>query len=97
MDKPIKWKLRACTAQAGFTQSEVAKFLGCSEKSIVDYENGISTPLMEKGQRLAELYGIPISMMDFAKEGNKTLTKEERAVLLARMLPEDEVVDVSEV
>ena len=97
MDKPIKWKLRACRAQAGFTQSEVAKFLGCSEKSIVDYENGISTPLMEKGQRLAELYVIPISMMDFTKEGNKTLTKEERAVLLARMLPEDEVVDVSEV
>lgn len=95
MDKPIKWKLRACRAQAGFTQSEVAKFLGCSEKSIVDYENGISTPLMEKGQRLAELYGIPISMIDFTKEGNKTLTKEERAVMLARMLPEDEVVDVN--
>ena len=95
MDKPIKWKLRACRAQAGFTQSEVAKFLGCSEKSIVDYDNGISTPLMEKGQRLAELYGIPISMMDFTKEGNKTLTIEERAVLLARMLPDDEVVDVN--
>lgn len=95
MDKPIKWKLRACRAQAGFTQSEVAKFLGCSEKSIVDYENGISTPLMEKGQRLSELYGIPVSMMDFSKEGNKTLSKEERAVLLARMLPDDEVEDVN--
>lgn len=94
MDKPIKWKLRACRAQAGFTQSEVAKFLGCSEKSIVDYENGISTPLMEKGQRLSELYGIPVSMMDFSKEGNKTLSKEERAVLLARMLPDDEVEEV---
>ena len=95
MDKPIKWKLRACRAQAGFTQSEVAKFLGCSEKSIVDYENGISTPLMEKGQRLSELYGIPVSMMDFSKEGNRTLSKEERAVLLARMLPDDEVEEVN--
>lgn len=94
MEKTIKWKLRACRAQAGFTQSEVAKFLGCSEKSIVDYENGISTPLMEKGQRLSELYGIPVSMMDFSKEGNKTLSKEERAVLLARMLPDDEVEEV---
>lgn len=90
----MKWKLRACRAQAGFTQSEVAKFLGCSEKSIVDYENGISTPLMEKGQRLSELYGIPVSMMDFSKDGNKTMSKEERAVLLARMLPDDEVEEV---
>ena len=95
MEKTIKWKLRACRAQAGFTQSEVAKFLGCSEKSIVDYENGISTPLMEKGQRLSELYGIPVSMMDFSKEGNKTLSKEERAILLARMLPDDEVEEVN--
>lgn len=91
----MKWKLRACRAQAGFTQSEVAKFLGCSEKSIVDYENGISTPLMEKGQRLSELYGIPVSMMDFSKDGNKPMSKEERAVLLARMLPDDEVEDVN--
>ena len=34
MDKPIKWKLRACRAQAGFTQSEVAKILGCSERNV---------------------------------------------------------------
>ena len=96
MEKPIKWKLRACSAQAGFTQKEVAQFLGCSEKSVVDYENGLSTPLMEKGQKLSELYGIPVSMMDFSKEGNKPLSKMERAILLARMLPDDEVEDVSE-
>lgn len=94
MNNQIKWKLRACRVQAGFTQKEVANFLGCSEKSIVDYENGISTPLMEKGQRLSELYGIPVSMMDFSKDGNKTMSKEERAVLLARMLPDDEVEEV---
>lgn len=95
MNNQIKWKLRACRVQAGFTQKEVANFLGCSEKSIVDYENGISTPLMEKGQKLSELYGIPVSMMDFSKDGNKTMSKEERAVLLARMLPDDEVEDVN--
>ena len=92
--KEIKWKLRACRAQAGFTQRDVAQFLGCAEKSIVDYENGVSSPIIEKGFKLSELYGIPMSMIDFTKEGNKPMSKLERQMLIARMLPDDEVTAI---
>ena len=49
----MKWKLRACRTQAGYTQKEVAQFLGCSEKSVVDYENGKTSMSMERGQKLS--------------------------------------------
>lgn len=92
----FKLKLRACRAQAGYSQSEVANFMGVSSKSIVDWENGFHSPTMEKAQKLAEIYNIPLERMDFTKEGNRALTAEERAVKLARMLPDDEVVAVTE-
>ena len=87
----MKWKLKACRTQAGFTQKEVAQFLGCSEKSVVDYENGRSAMSMERGQKLSELYEIPISMIDFAKEGNVWLDELERKTVLARKLEPDMV------
>ncbi len=87
----MKWKLKACRTQAGYTQKEVAQFLGCSEKSVVDYENGKSSMSMERGQKLSELYEIPISMMDFSKEGNVCLDELERKTALARKLEPDMV------
>lgn len=87
----FKLKLRACRAQSGFSQKEVADFMGISGKSVVDWETGVHSPTMEKAQKLSEIYGIPIERMDFTKEGNKPLTKEERAVVLARMLEPDTV------
>ena len=69
----FKWKLRACRAQAGFTQSEVAKLLGVSEVTLVSYETGKSSPNMEMGQKMSELYGIPLELMDFTRVGNTTI------------------------
>lgn len=87
----FKLKLRACRAQAGYSQKEIADFMGISGKSIVDWETGVHSPTMDKAQKLAEIYGIPIERMDFTKEGNKPLSKNERAVALARMMEPDTV------
>lgn len=71
----MKWRLCACRVQAGYTQREVAKLVRVSEKTIIDWEAGHTAPNMEKGQKLSELYGIPLAYMDFTKEGNATPLK----------------------
>ena len=93
----FKMSLRACRVQRGFTQKEVADFMGSSEKSVVDWENGYSSPTMDKAQKLAELYEIPFEHMDFSKDGNKVPSKEERMVILARKLEPDTVTIPEEV
>lgn len=34
----MKWRLSACRIQAGYSQAEVAEILGCSDKTIVSWE-----------------------------------------------------------
>lgn len=67
----FKWKLRACRVQAGLYQREAAEALGISEVSLVSYEKGRRSPGMDLGQKMSELYGIPLDMMDFTKIGNQ--------------------------
>ena len=73
-----KWRLRACRVNAGYTQREVAQSIGVAEKSVLDWENGYSTPSMEKAQKLSELYMVPLAYMDFSKEGNATPLKDRK-------------------
>lgn len=69
----IRWKLRACRVQAGLIQKEAAKALGVSEVTLKNYETGKRSPDMEVGQKMSELYGIPMDMMDFTKVGNTVI------------------------
>lgn len=87
----FKLNLKACRAQAGYSQKDIADFMGISGKSIVDWETGVHSPTMDKAQRLSEIYGIPLERIDFTKKGNRQPTKEERAVALARLLEPDTV------
>lgn len=50
-----------------------AKALGISEVSLVNYEKGKSSPDMDLGQKMSELYGVPMEMMDFTKVGNRVI------------------------
>ena len=67
----IKWKLKACRIQAGYTQREVAEYLGVSDVSIRNWEKGKTAPKMEQAEVLSNLYEIPLMCMDFTKEGNR--------------------------
>ena len=71
-----KWRLCACRINAGYTQKEVSEIIGVSEKTIIEWEAGRVTPKMDKGQKLSELYMIPLAYMDFSKEGNKIPLKD---------------------
>ena len=72
----MKWRLSACRVNAGYTQKEVAEKLGICVQSIIDWENGKTTPKMVSAQKLSELYRIPLAYMDFSKEGNATPIKD---------------------
>lgn len=67
----LKWKLRACRVQAGYTQKEAAKLIGVSEDVIINYETGRTVVDMETAQKISELYQIPLELIDFTKVGNK--------------------------
>lgn len=67
----MKWKLIACRLQAGLTQKEVAVALGVKDTTVGSWENGKSSPSMEQGAALSELYRIPMESMDFSRDGNK--------------------------
>ena len=69
----IRWKLRACRVQAGYTQKEAAELLGISESTLIKYETGVSAVNMECGQRMSDIYQIPIELMDFTKIGNTVI------------------------
>ena len=92
----VKWddfkvNLRACRSHRGLLSKDVAKFVGVSEKAVVDWESGSHSPTMDKAQKLAELFDIPIDHIDFSKEGNRKVTKEDRMRWIARRMKPDTI------
>ena len=75
-----KWRLCACRLNAGYTQKEVAQIVGVSEKTIIKWEAGETSPKMEYSQKLSELYLIPLAYMDFSKAGNKVPLRDREEV-----------------
>lgn len=73
-----KWRLCACRVNAGYTQKAVSEILGVSEKTIIDWEVGRTSPKMEYAQKLSELYLMPLAFMDFSKEGNRIPIKDRK-------------------
>lgn len=61
----MKLTLKAARVNAGLTQEAVAKEIKKSKNTIVNYENGKSTPDMKTGQALAALYGLSIDDLNF--------------------------------
>ena len=72
----MKWRLVACRNQAGYTQAEIGKMVGVTEKTIIDWEAGRTAPNMDRAQKLSEIYNIPLAYIDFTKEGNSTPLKD---------------------
>jgi transcriptional regulator with XRE-family HTH domain len=61
----MKIKLNAARVNAGFTQEEVAKLLGKSKNTIVNWEKGKSSPDINDGKALANLYGVSVDDLIF--------------------------------
>jgi len=69
----MKWRLAACRVQAQLNQREAAERLGVSETTLLHYEKGRRAVSMEKAQKMSEVYGIPLELMDFTKIGNRVV------------------------
>ena len=55
--------LAAARVNAGMTQEEVAKSVGVSNKTVVNWEKGAVRPNFATLNYLAELYKIPIDII----------------------------------
>lgn len=60
-----KFTLKALRTNAGLLQKEVAKKLGKSEKTIGNWENGVSFPKPEDIDAICELYGVHYDVINF--------------------------------
>ena len=66
----LKISLAAARVNRGFTQREVAEKLGISTKTLVNWENGITFPTIERVYELCELYGVSVDNLIFLPENN---------------------------
>lgn len=62
---PVKISLRAARINAGYSQKDAADKLGVSNKTLGNWENGVTFPSADKIQVLCELYGLSYDNLNF--------------------------------
>ena len=61
-------QLKAARVNANLTQEEVAKMLGVSKNTIVNYESYKSKPSVERGKQLADMFGMGVDDIIWSQE-----------------------------
>lgn len=61
----FKITLAAARVNAGYNQKEAAKLLHISNKTLQNWENGLSFPNADKIPEICELYQIPYDFINF--------------------------------
>ncbi|MEG0919409.1 MAG: helix-turn-helix domain-containing protein [Anaerovoracaceae bacterium] len=69
MGKTIQITLASARVNAGLTQSEVAKKIGVTARTIWEWENEKSEPRISQAYMLSECYNMPLDNIFF---GNKS-------------------------
>lgn len=67
----LRISLAAARVNANMTQEKVAKALGLSTQTIINWENGKTQPKIDQCERLSELYGIPSQNIIFVPKETK--------------------------
>ena len=62
-----------CRSKAGLTQSELARYLGVTNKAVSKWENGRSKPTTDTLRKIAVLFGISVEELLKAREDKKTM------------------------
>lgn len=62
--------LRAARVNANLTQKEAANRLGVGNKTLGNWENGVSIPKADKIDAICELYCVPYDGIIFFKKEN---------------------------
>ena len=57
--------IKAARVNKKMSAEEAAEKLGITTKTLYRYEDGSSSPSIQIGLAMAELYGVPIDLLDF--------------------------------
>jgi transcriptional regulator with XRE-family HTH domain len=66
----VKISMRAARVNAGLSQKEAATRLGVSNKTIGNWENGITFPQANKINAICELYGVHYDHLNFLPDNS---------------------------
>lgn len=61
----FKISIRAARVNVGLLQKDAAEHLGVSNKTLGNWENGITFPPADKIPAICELYGVPYDHLNF--------------------------------
>ena len=61
----VKISIKAARVNAGLSQKEAADRLGVSNKTMGNWENGITYPPADKISEICELYGLSYDNLNF--------------------------------
>ena len=61
----VKITIKAARVNASLSQKEAADRLGVSNKTLGNWEKGITFPPADKIPAICELYGVPYDMLNF--------------------------------
>ena len=61
----LKITIRAARVNSGYSQNEAAIRLGVSNKTLGNWENGITFPPADKIPLICELYGVSFDNLNF--------------------------------
>lgn len=62
--------LEAARVNARLTQKELAKILGISNATVVNWENGKTEPSLSQLRKISELSGIPMDFIFVPEQSN---------------------------
>ena len=80
MNIKISESLRNARENANLRQVEVSRKVSFNNKSISNWENGVSLPCLEDAMKLADLYNVSLDVLvgrNFRNQNKITLTLEE--------------------
>ena len=61
----VKLSIKAARVNKGFSQKEAARRIGVSNKTLGNWENGITYPSADKIIAICELYGVSYDNLNF--------------------------------
>lgn len=61
----VKISIRAARVNVGLSQKEAADHLGVSNKTLSNWEKGVTFPTADKIPAICELYGVPYDQLNF--------------------------------
>lgn len=60
-----KMKLRALRVNVGYTQEVASEKIGVTQKTLSNWENGVTYPNQKQIEKICTVYGVPYDCIDF--------------------------------